>query len=34
MTPKFTNFESFAEAIQDADLDMRLLQPYERCMSL
>ena len=34
MTATFTNFEAYAEAIQDADLDVRLLYPYERCWSI
>ena len=34
MTTTFNNFESYAEAIQDVDLDVRLLQPNERCWSI
>jgi AraC family ethanolamine operon transcriptional activator len=34
MTATFTDFEAYAEAIQDADLDVRLLYPYERCWSI
>ncbi len=34
MTTTFTNFEAYAEAIQDTDLDVRLLHPYERCWSI
>lgn len=34
VTANFTNFETYAEAIQDADLDVRLLHPYERCWSI
>jgi AraC family ethanolamine operon transcriptional activator len=30
----FTIFEAYAEAIQDAELDVRLLYPYERCWSI
>ena len=34
MTATFTNFEAYAEAIQDADLDVRLLYPHDRCWSI
>ncbi len=34
MTATFTDFEAYAEAIQDANLDVRLLYPYERCWSI
>ena len=34
MTTTFTNFEAYAEAIHDADLDVRLLHPHERCWSI
>ncbi len=34
VTTTFNNFESYAEAIQDVDLDVRLLQPNERCWSI
>ncbi|TWU06536.1 AraC family transcriptional regulator [Stieleria varia] len=34
VTTTFTNFEAYAEAIHDADLDVRLLHPYERCWSI
>ena len=30
----FTDFEAYSEAIQDADLDVRLLHPYERFWSI
>ncbi len=30
----FTDFEAYSEAIQDADLDVRLLHPYERSWSI
>ena len=30
----FTNFEACSEPIQDADLDVRLLHPYERFWSI
>jgi AraC family ethanolamine operon transcriptional activator len=34
MATAFTDFEAYSEAIQDADLDVRLLHPYERCWSI
>lgn len=34
MTTTFTNFDAYAEAIQDADLDVRLLYPHDRCWSI